>query len=181
MSVPFSDSQAEETTKKGTSIDALYRKYGEALRRFLARRVGRQDVADIVQETYCRVLKAGELESIRHPRAFLFRVATNVALNTAQHRRCIGEGDAVDVESIDIVDEQPSAYRRLKAAQELAIVRAALAELPDTCREVFVLNRFDNRSYSEIAVELELSVSMIEKHVSHALAHLRKRLAKPRR
>lgn len=179
--MPFSDSQTEKTTAKGSSIDAFYRKYSQALRRFLARRVRRQDVADIVQETYCRVLNAGELETIRHPQAFLFRVANNVALNTARRRRGIDEGDTVDVESVDIVDEQPSAYQRLKAEQELAIVRAALDELPDTCREVFVLNRFENRSYAEIAKELELSVSMIEKHVSHALAHLRKRLANPRR
>jgi DNA-directed RNA polymerase specialized sigma24 family protein len=40
-----------------------------------------------------------------------------------------------------------------------------------------VLNRFENLSYAEIATELDLSVSMIEKYVSQALAHLRKRVA----
>jgi RNA polymerase sigma factor (sigma-70 family) len=178
MSVEFTDNPTEEGKNEGNSIDALYRKYSEALRRFLARRhVKRDEVADIVQETYCRVLKSGELETIRHPRAFLFQVASNVALNAAKHRRSVGENDAIDVSSAEIVDEQPGPYRRLKAEQELAIVRAALTELAPKCREVFVLNRFENRSYSEIAEELDLSVSMIEKYVSQALAHLRKRLA----
>lgn len=185
MSVEFSDTPDEAAKKapdSGLALDALYRKYSEALRRFLVRRrVKRDEVADIVQETYCRVLKSRELQTIRHPRAFLFQVASNVVLNAAKHRRTVGEDDAIDDSSAEIVDEQPSAYRRLKAEQELAIVRAALAELPDTCREVFVLNRFESRSYSEIAQELDLSVSMIEKHVSHALSHLRKRLQRPAR
>ena len=172
--------EVEDPTRKRTLLDALYRKYNAALRAFLARhRLNRDEVADIVQETYCRVLKSGELETIRHPRAFLFQVASNVVLNAAKHRRSVGEDDALDVSSAEIVDEQPSPYRRLKAEQELAIVRAALTELAPKCREVFVLNRFENRSYSEIAEELDLSVSMIEKYVSQALAHLRKRLAHP--
>ncbi len=180
MSAEFTDTPGEKTAKRGISIDALYRRYSEALRRFLARRhVRRDEVADIVQEAYCRVLKAGDLQTIRHPRAFLFQVASNVALNAAKHRRSVGEDAAIDVSSAEVVDEQPSPYRRLKAEQELAIVRAALTELPETCRQVFVLNRFDNRSYAEIAQELDLSVSMIEKHVSHALSHLRKKLLRP--
>jgi RNA polymerase sigma factor (sigma-70 family) len=175
MSVELTDTAGEKTPKKGTSMDALYRKYSAALHRFLGRRVQRDEVADIVQETYCRVLKSEQVDRIRHPRAFLFQVAHHVVLNAAKHRRTVGE-PAVDVEEIELVDEQPSAYRRLKAEQELEIVRAALTELPETCRQVFVMHRFDNRSYAEIAQELELSVSMIEKHVSHALSHLRKKL-----
>src|SRR5580704_17807886 len=108
MSVEFSDTPEEDAKKapdRGLAIDALYRKYSEALRRFLARRhVKRDEVADIVQETYCRVLKSGELETIRHPRAFLFQVASNVMLNAAKHRRSVGEDDEIDVSSAEIID-----------------------------------------------------------------------------
>lgn len=173
----IAETQAEDNRKR-TLIDALYRKYSQALRKFLVRRhVNHADVADIVQETYCRVLKSGEVETIRHPKAFLFQVANNVARNAAKHRRGGVEGDAVDIDGIEADDEGPGPYRRLKAEQELAIVRAALEELAPKCREVFVLNRFDNLSYAEIAAELDLSVSMIEKYVSQALSHLRKRVA----
>ena len=176
MAVEIPETQAEDIRER-TLLDALYRKYSQPLWKFLVRHhVRRDDVADVVQETYCRVLKAGELEAIRDPKAFLFRVANNVVLNAAKHRRSDVEDSAVDIESIDANDEKPSLYRGLKAKQELAIVRAALEELAPKCREVFVLNRFENLSYSEIAAELDLSVSMIEKHVSQALSHLRKRL-----
>jgi RNA polymerase sigma factor (sigma-70 family) len=176
MPVELTDASPKEPREKG--LEGLYRKYSQTLRRFLARRhVQRDDVPDIVQETYFRVLKSGELERIRHPRAFLLRVAHNVALNAAKRRRTAGDYDAMDVADMELEDEQPSHYRRLKAEQELTIVRAALTELSPKCREVFVLNRFEHRTYAEIAGELGLSVSMIEKYVSQALAHLRKRLA----
>jgi RNA polymerase sigma factor (sigma-70 family) len=176
MTVELTEASPKDPSDRG--LEALYRKYSQALHRFLARcHVQRDDVQDIVQETYCRVLNSGELERIRYPRAFLLRVARNVALNAAKHRRTAGDYDAVDVSDVELEDGQPSPYRRLKAEQELTIVRAALTELSPKCREVFVLNRFEYRTYGEIAQELGLSVSMIEKYVSQALAHLRKRLA----
>lgn len=176
MTVELTEASPKDPSDRG--LEALYRKYSQALHRFLARcHVQRDDVQDIVQETYCRVLNSGELERIRYPRAFLLRVARNVALNAAKHRRTAGDYDAVDVSDVELEDGQPSPYRRLKAEQELTIVRSALTELSPKCREVFVLNRFEYRTYGEIAQELGLSVSMIEKYVSQALAHLRKRLA----
>ncbi len=142
MTVKIADTRAEDIRKR-TLLDALYRKYSAALRTFLVRHhVRRDDVADIVQETYCRVLKAGELEAIRDPKAFLFRVASNVVLNAAKHRRSEVEDPAVDIDILETDGEKPSLYRELEAEQELAIVRAALEELAPRCREVFVLHRF---------------------------------------
>jgi RNA polymerase sigma factor (sigma-70 family) len=176
MSAEIAETQAEDARKR-TLLDALYRKYSSALRKFLVRRhVRGEDVADIVQETYCRVIKSGDVESIQHPKAFLFQVANNVVRNAAKHRRHGVEDDAVDIDAIEVNDEGPSLYRRLKAEQELAVVRAALEELAPKCREAFVLNRFEHLSYSDIAGELNLSVSMIEKYVSQALSHLRARV-----
>jgi RNA polymerase sigma factor (sigma-70 family) len=177
MSVEIAETQAEKNRKR-TLIDALYRKYGQALRRFLVRHhVHHDEAADIVQETYCRVLKSVDVETIHHPKAFLFRVANNVARNAAKHRRSGVEDGAADIEGVEVNDEGPSPYRRLKGEQQLGVVRAALEELAPKCREVFILNRFENLSYAEIAAELDLSVSMIEKYVSQALTHLRKRVA----
>jgi RNA polymerase sigma factor (sigma-70 family) len=171
----------EERVRKGTLIDALYRKYHGMLRRFLARRhVNPDEAADIVQETYCRILNAGDAESIRHPRAFLLKTATNVLLNQLKHRRASADGHAGDLDRIELETDDPSPYRTLKGEQEWAIVRQALEELAPKCREVFVMHRFEQMSYSEISVELNLSVSMIEKYVSQALATLRQRLADAR-
>ncbi|MBL8266377.1 RNA polymerase sigma factor [Steroidobacter sp.] len=168
---------ADEARRKRTLVEALYKEYGQTLRSFLVRRRLSQDqVADVVQETYYRVQQADSVESIRHPRAFLLRVANNVLLNARKSHRNLFEECTPDIDSFNVAAEDPSAYRQLSAEQELAIVRAALLELPPKCREAFVMNRFENLSYPQIARELNLSVSMIEKYISQALAHMRHRV-----
>ena len=158
-------------------VDALYRRYSRALSAFLVRqRVRPDEVADIVQETYFRLQQAGRVESIRNPRAFLFRIACNIRFNERKRRRNHIERDALDIESIEIPSEQPSAYRTFQGKQSLQIVRAAFEELSDSCREAFVMNRFEGLTFSQIAARMEISVSMVEKHVAHAVAHMRRRL-----
>jgi RNA polymerase sigma factor (sigma-70 family) len=157
-------------------LDTLYRTHSGALLRFLARqRVSRDEAQDIVQEAYFRVHQAGEVAGIRHPKAFLFRVVRNLLLNSLKRRRVLGIAP-LPAECPELVDEGTAPQRALDAERELAIVRAAFAELPLKCRTAFVMNRFDDMSYPQIARELNVSVSMVEKHVSQALAHLRSRL-----
>ncbi|MBL8271576.1 RNA polymerase sigma factor [Steroidobacter sp.] len=158
-------------------IDALYRKYSEALQKFLmGQRVSREDAADIVQETYIRVQQSEQVGELKNPRAFLFRVAKNVRLNTARHRAIAREEVGRDLEALEIEGTEPGPYRAFQSAQELAIVRRALEELPARCREAFLMNRFEDMTFPQIAKELGVSVSMIEKHVSHAITHMRGRL-----
>ena len=165
-----------------TLIETLYRQYSESLRRFLShQRLSRDEVADIVQETYYRVHRAGGVDGIRNPKAFLFRVAKNIRLNAAKHLRSRVEIDEVDAAELDVASDEPGPYRSFQSQQELAVVRAALEELAPTCRQAFVMNRFENMTFGEIAAELDLSVSMIEKHVSHAIFHLRRRLEQAER
>lgn len=174
MTVEF---DAGEATRKRTLLDALYRQYNSALRKFLGRRrLSRDEVADIVQETYCRIHQAGYVDRIRNPKAFLFRVANNVWLNERKLSRGGAEDGAVDMESIEITSDEPGPYRSLMSEQEFAIASAALDELAPNCRDAFVMNRFENMTFAQIALELGLSVSMIEKHVSHAISHMRKRV-----
>jgi RNA polymerase sigma-70 factor (ECF subfamily) len=105
----------------------------------------------------------------------------NLRINAAKHQRISVEENAVDVSTVEVASDTPSAYRALEGEQELAIVRAAIEELPSKCRQAFVMNRFENMTFGEIAVELGVSVSMIEKHVSYAISHLRERVNASRR
>ncbi|MEI6436943.1 MAG: sigma-70 family RNA polymerase sigma factor, partial [Bacteroidota bacterium] len=56
-------------------------------------------------------------------------------------------------------------------------IDAAISELPEKCREVFILNRFENLKYQQIADKLGISVKTVETQMSKALRHLRIRLA----
>jgi RNA polymerase sigma factor (sigma-70 family) len=169
---------AESPPGARKKLDALYRSHSGALLRFLTRqRVSREEAQDIVQEAYFRVHQAGDVAGIRHPKAFLFRVARNLLLNGLKRGRIL-RVVALPTECPELVDEGTAPQRALDAERELAIVRAAFGELPLKCRTAFVMNRFDDMSYPQIARELNVSVSMVEKHVSQALAHLRSRVAR---
>lgn len=162
-------------------LDALYRQYASALLRFISRQnVSPEEAKEIVQETYCRLQQLPQVETLESPRGYLFRTAINLARDTMRQRRRQYQRDMSNASdgsvAEDVASEAPTAYQVLKGQQELAIIRQAITELNPTCRQVFILHRFGNATYGQIAEQLGVSVSMIEKHVSAALAHLKSRL-----
>ena len=75
--------------------------------------------------------------------------------------------------------ETVPADRVIAAREELEIIAAAIAALPDNCRIAFVRSRIDGKKHAEIAEEMGISKSMVEKHVAEAAFRLslaRKRL-----
>ncbi len=55
-------------------------------------------------------------------------------------------------------------------------INNAIDDLPEKCKEIFQLNRFENLKYKEIAVKLNISIKTVETQMSKALKHLRKKL-----
>jgi RNA polymerase sigma-70 factor (ECF subfamily) len=175
--LPGSEAESDGEDAERISMDGLYRQYGPALRAFLARKgLGREDVADVIQETYYRIHQSGTIDEIEHPKSYLFRVANNLRLNLWRHRRISVEENALEISEVEIESDDPGPYRGIKGQQELAIVCSALEELAPKCRQAFVMNRFENMTFAEIAAVFDVSVSMVEKHISRAIAHIRKRL-----
>ena len=62
----------------------------------------------------------------------------------------------------------------MEATELKAQLQKAINELPERQRTVFLMNRFDNQSYTEIAAALDLSVKAVEKRMHLALLSLRK-------
>lgn len=175
------EATVDDVAREGRArfLDMLYRQYASALLRFISRQnVSPEEAKEIVQETYCRLQQMPQVETLESPRGYLFRTAINLARDAKRQRRRQGElANASEASAADEVpSEAPTAYQVLKGEQELAIIRQAIAELSPTCRQVFILHRFGNATYGQIAARLGVSVSMIEKHVSAALAHLKSRL-----
>ena len=136
------------------------------------------EVEDIVQETCVRLCQVARPEHIRHPKSYLFRTARNLALDSvkrAEHRRCgpwdkegIGNAGA----EVDEVLEQAA------SSEEFGRFCEAVRLLPVQARRVFVLKKVYGYSQREIADELGLAQSTVEKHVALAVRrcaeHMRK-------
>jgi len=149
-----------------------------ALVQFLLRRVGSPAVAeDLAQDTWLRLATGAVPATVASPQGYVFRVAGNLALDRLRQDRSRSRVMAAHPPDDGVADVAPGAERGLAARQRLAMLMAAVEELPPRCREVFVLRRFEDLTQDEIARRLGISRNMVEKHLRRALEHCSRRLA----
>lgn len=151
----------------------------DALGRFVRARLRSDvDVEDVLQELYLKVAALPAGQDVREPGAFLYRLTANLLtdrLRSAQ--RSAGRDGAWrwtnhTTGPIEDEDESPSAERAVAARQQLRRLVSALENLNPTTRDIFQRLKFDGRSYGEVASDLGISKSSVEKHMMRALRHL---------
>lgn len=170
-------SRVDPTEFEESSFVRLFNAAVRDLRFYLRRTLRREDDADeIAQEAMLRIWNARASVSMDSARPLLFRIAANLAIDRLRERQ---RWRFTDIDETPEPAETVSAERTLAAREELGIVAAAIAALPDNCRTAFVLSRIDGKKHAEIAAEMGISKSMVEKHVAEAVFRLslaRKRL-----
>lgn len=157
------------------AITRLIELYDAELRRVMFRRCGCVEMAaDIVQETYQKMMAHNLWQQVENPRAMLHRIAANLA--TDYERRNIVKAKfielAEDLPAWVAEQDQRQPENLLANQQRLERLIEAVQNLPPKCREVFILRRYDDLSQVEIAEKLGISRNMVEKHLRKALQHL---------
>lgn len=141
--------------------------------RFLTRRLRCSFTAsELSQEVYLRAVRVEDTRSIRNPRAFFFQVAANLA---ADHHRVEGRRAELMREAQALLwseDDERSPERQVLAREELEVLAQVIAELPDTSRRIFSMNRFEGLTQREIAERMGISTTAVEKHIRKVLARL---------
>lgn len=154
-------------------MTGLFERNRRDLLGYLVRRVGREDAADLLQETFLRVLRRGQLEAVDNPPALLRQIATNLVRDFVRRRKT----EAAHVEFGDLPEDAPSSEapteERIAHQQRLNCLRAAADALPPRCREVFLMAAFEDIPLDEIAKRLDISRNMVEKHMRFALHRCR--------
>ena len=100
----------------------------------------------------------------------LFRIAINVANDLGRSEQSRHTSEQCRIDDLDLACGRPSVERELVAQQELEVLFEAIGELPPKCKQVFLLSRVNHMTYPEIARHCGISVKMVEKHISRALA-----------
>ena len=136
-----------------------------------SRAVAEEVVQDVMLELWRRRESLPVEESLR---AYLFRATRNRALNHLRHSRVERRGEPLVAGA---TADPPKAPAALVEEEIDAALRAAVADLPDRCREVFELSRVHGLRYAEIAGTLGISVKTVEAQMGKALRMLRERLA----
>ncbi len=170
------DRNASCVHRRGVELDRIAARYYERLMRFFKRRNNSvEDAADLTQDTFARLWSA-DLRQIRKPESFLFTTAMNLLRDRARSAQARHAALSVPAEEAQLICPAPQAERILDGEQRMRVLETALRELSPKCRAVFVLFHFDGLSQRDIADELRISVSMVEKHVKQAVGHCQKRL-----
>ena len=153
-------------------LRSLAQEYRPALRRYFARRARQHaDVDDLVQDVLVRLAVRGDCASIAQPEAYLMRTATNVWRDYLRKRETHAEdGHEEYTEGFLFEDHGPD--DEVSGIQSVGSVLAALDELPERTRQVFVLCRVEGIRQKNVAKRLGVSVSAVEKHMIRAIAHL---------
>jgi RNA polymerase sigma-70 factor (ECF subfamily) len=161
-------------------LSGAFERYKKAIAKVVARIVKPGDIEDIVQETYLRIYRAAQRRPIYHPRSFMLRAARNLALNH------VGRADALNhlaIEELNVevdptapsmeaeyqaaMSESPEAL--VQAEEEFLIFCRAIRELPLQCRRAFLLRKVYGFSQREVARQLGISESTVEKHIAKGL------------
>ena len=140
------------------------------LRLLAARQAAPDEADDILQELFLKLRSDGSVP-VAEPRAYLFRAVENLLIDRRRSasRRALREDAWTDMQAGRLeTDDSPSVERALIAREELAAVNRAITGLPE--RTVHALRRFriDGASQREIAQEMGISLSAVEKHLQKA-------------
>ena len=138
--------------------------------KIIGRIVRPDDIEDIVQETFLHSFAASRKQQINNPRAFMVKIARNIALNhvgRADQRLNVSiYDDSLDSEFEGLTPNMETQYQ---STETFLVFCRAVAEMPTSCRRVFILKKVYGLSQREIADYLDISQSTVEKHVARGL------------
>jgi RNA polymerase sigma factor (sigma-70 family) len=170
-----SDDAGPQTQTRASALSSLFREHNRTLVRFInARLRNEQEANEIAQEAYVKMLQLdrcpGTASFMRH---YLFRVAENLAVDRIRQRYARSRLDQLT--SIDDLFQEALAERTVLAGQELALLKAAVAELPEKYREAFRLIKLEDNSFPQVASLMRLSERMVRKYITRTLIYIRLR------
>lgn len=176
MSVPAEtlvdgDLPMPQSARQPLSVKDLIGRYHGSLVSFLRQRLRiADDATDVAQEAYIRMLQYEGSREVQSPSSLLFRVAINIANDLGRSEQVRHASDHCGVDELDIDSGMATPERQLVAAQDLDLMFHTIEQLPPKCQQVFLLSRVHCMTYPQIAKHCGISVKMVEKHISHALA-----------
>ena len=162
------------------ALSQLFRDHNRLLVGYLTNRLrSEQEAKEVAQEAYVRLLQLQDPGNPSLLRAYLFKTATNLAIDRLRHRR-------VQL----LAEEQPQLFATLTARggesgdpaeqlaerEQTAQLLGFLQELPLKCQHVLNLHRLEGVPQNEVAARLGFSERMVRRYVTYAVVYCRLRL-----
>lgn len=148
--------------------------------RYLSKKTqNNEDANDLAQEAFLRMHTFQQTEELKNAKAFLFKTANNLFID--QVRRTKVHNKFLDNEMMDELSDEdkyaPSAERTVCAEQELEQIYKTVELMPEKVRRAFLMHRGTDMTYPQIAKDMGVTTSMVEKYIVQALKFLREEIA----
>lgn len=169
---PASFNVADPVTDSSSEPEAFTRLYKTTvapLRRYLGRLLGNSSEAEeVAHDAYARIYQ----KPADKPEALLYTTARRLAINRLKRRK-ISPVAPTDFGLDTSASSSPSVPDQVIARQEWDLLQTAINDLPPGCRQVLLLRKVELLSHREIAEQLNIAVSTVEKQHARALRLLR--------
>ncbi len=162
-------------SQKITDEFVKYRSVIGSLLRKIRPSASQQDIEDILQDTFINTYESAKKQEIRFPKAFMVKTAIRLANRQikvaarTEYNDKIEDFAAARLSTYDATGISSTIEKAVLDREDFGFLCAAVNELPDQCRRVFVLKKIYGLSQKEIAEQLEISQSTVEKHVAKGL------------
>lgn len=159
---------------EGRNFEQLFRDFFPPLMAFARKILGdEEDAREIVHQVFINLWeKRNELDLSSSLKSYLFTSVHHRSLNVIRDRKKFSSEEVPEVAGEWDVSAQ------IEAMELEGKIREAIDTLPEKCREIFELSRFEGLKYGEIAGQLGISVKTVENQMSKALKILREQLGK---
>lgn len=158
-----------DQASSSTAVEALYCDHHGWLQGWLRRKLGNScDAADLAHDTFVRILRGRERDAIREPRAYLATIANGLVISHWR-RRALEQAwlDALAAQPEPIAPSPEERSLILETLEEIAFL---LDGLPARVRDIFLFSQIDGLTYPQIAARLGVSVNVVQKAMTRAVA-----------
>lgn len=157
-------------------LSLVFSAHGTELRSYLQHRLGDGHAAsDLVQDAFLNVLERPDTR-INDIRAYLYAIARNLLINHRKQEARRRTDSFAPEAFAQMVADEPSPEDVADSRLQLERINAMVRELPPRTQEIFALNRIDGLTHAEVARQLSISESSVQKHLAIAIAHMTRRL-----
>lgn len=174
----LSEKQVLETLRQGneSAFEMIFRTYYQPLCRYAYSFLqDKEEAEEVVQSAFITIWEKRNNLSIETSfKSYLYRMVRNTCLNVIKHEKVKQQHVAHELAVTEVAYE--AVDHKVQAAELEIKITEAMKTLPEQCRLVFQLSRFEELKYQEIADQLDISVKTVENHMGKALRLMREQL-----
>jgi len=154
-------------------VTSIYNKHNDGLRKYLTWRLNSKDEVDVVtQEVYLHLLKHPQLDQLQLTLTLLCKIASNIIIDRYRSDQVRERNAHVPLDWVPIPSATSTSEQYVKTKEGIKAFYKKFEGMSKKCQRAYILSRFKGMTYDEIARELGVSKSSVNKYISNVLLEL---------